>query len=252
MLAPPVSTMALPGLLAGAGLGLIAGSFLSTLVLRWADGRSVVHGRSACDGCGRALRAFELVPLVSYLALHGRCRRCGAAIDGRHPLMEATAAAIGALSLWRFPGWEGLAGALFGWMLLALLALDLIALWLPDRLTLPLGALGLAGGVAGLWPPLADRAIGAVAGYLLLAAVAWLYQRTRGRMGIGGGDPKLFGAIGAWLGWRELPAVLLAASLIGIAIVLARMILRRSVATTDALPLGAFLALAAWPLWLLS
>jgi leader peptidase (prepilin peptidase)/N-methyltransferase len=235
----------------GGGLGLIAGSFLSTLVVRWPQGRSIAAGRSACDRCGATLSPFELVPLASYAIARGRCRHCGGAIDWRHPASEAAAALIGAASLGLHGGADGLAGAIFGWMLLALFLLDLGWLWLPDRLTLPLAALGLAAGVTGLWPSLQDRLIGAAAGFLALGGIATVYRIARGRDGIGQGDFKLFGAIGAWLGWRALPVVLLAASLLGIAVVLARLAARRPVGATDALPLGAFLAVVAWPVWLL-
>lgn len=240
-----------PRAAAGALLGLVAGSFLATLIRRWGEGRSVARGRSACDDCGQALAAVELVPLVSFAALGGRCRRCRAPIDPLHPAVEAGAAAIGLVALLAEPGWGGLAGALFGWGLLALALLDLRHLWLPDALTLPLLLAGLAGGLAGLPPAPLDRAIGAAAGWGGLAAVAFLYRRWRGRTGIGGGDPKLFGAIGAWLGWAVLPQVLLGACLTGLAIVAALALAGRPVGRTTRLPFGALLAPAAWALWLI-
>ncbi len=202
-------------------LGAITGSFIATLVVRWPAGRSVAAGRSACDGCGKPLGVAELVPLLSFALQRGRCRACRAPIARFHPAIELAAAAIGASAGWVAPGWEGLAGATFGWLLLALGALDLAAFWLPDTLTLPLGL------------------------------VAHGYRRVRGRAGLGGGDPKLFGAIGLWLGWSMLPGVLLAASLAGLGYVGWRALVRRPVARSDALPLGALLALAAYPAWLL-
>ena len=231
-------------------LGLIAGSFLATLVIRWPEGRSVVRGRSACDACGRALRAWELVPLVSALASGGRCRTCGVRIDARHSLIEAGCGALGAVSGWAAPGLEGVAGAVFGWLLVALAALDVTELWLPDVLTAPLALAGLGSGLIGLEPPLVDRAIGGVAGYGLLATVALGYRRWRGREGLGGGDPKLLSAIGLWLGWRMLPWVLLLASAAGLAAVLAARLTGREIARDTPVPFGALLAAAAYPLWL--
>ena len=231
-------------------LGAILGSFIATLVLRWPAGRSVARGRSACDGCGRTLSAGELVPILSWAVRRGRCRTCGAGIAAVHPLVEIGALAVGASAGWVAPGWEGVAGAVFGWLLLALLALDLTAWWLPDALTAPLAASGVA---SALWfaPGWQDRAIGGVAGFALLWVVSVSYRRVRGRRGMGGGDPKLFGGIGLWLGWRMLPPVLLVACLVGLGFVLWQALRGRSVARTDAVPMGALLAIAAYPAWLM-
>lgn len=230
-------------------LGAIIGSFVAALVLRWPDRRSVMRGRSACDSCGATLHAVELVPLLSALAQRGRCRRCAAPIAPLHWRIELIALAIGAAAGWVGAGPVALAGAVFGWLLLALGALDLIAFWLPDRLT---GAMAAAGLVAGWWfePVLFDRAIGGVVGFGALWLVAAVYRRVRGREGMGGGDPKLFGAIGLWLGWRMLPAVLLIASMVGLGVVLAARLRGRAMAADTALPFGTLLAIAAYPAWL--
>lgn len=229
-----------------AALGLIVGSFVATLVIRWPRRRSVARGRSQCDGCGRTLAAWELVPLASALALRGRCRSCGAAIDPRHWQMEVGCGVIGALAGLVAPGPEGLAGAVFGWGLLALAALDAAEMWLPDALTGPLALAGLAVGA----PPLTDRVVGAIAGFALLEGVRRGYRVVRGREGLGGGDPKLFGAIGAWLGWRLLPAVLVLAALAGLAAVLWARLAGREVRRDSPVPFGALLAAAAYPAWL--
>ena len=234
---------------AGAVLGLLVGSYVATLTLRWPQGRSTTTGRSACDGCGRALAWYELVPLLSFAALRGRCRTCGAAIDRRHPTIEAAAAMIGAASLLLYPAASGLLGAAFGWALLTLAVLDAEHLWLPDAITLPLAGAGLALGLT-FDPPFADRLIGAVAGYGVLAAIAALYRAGRGRSGMGGGDPKLFGAIGAWLGWQALPFVLVLASLAALLSVAFGSARGRSVTATTRLPFGAPLAVAGWAVWL--
>lgn len=231
-------------------LGALLGSFIAALVIRWPQGRSVTRGRSACDGCGHTLGPRELVPLLSAALQRGRCRRCGAAIDPLHWRIEAAAAAIGALSGCVAPSWIGLAGAVFGWLLLALAALDLVAFWLPDRLTGLLAAAGATVGAIGLEPPLSDRLIGGVAGYAVLAGIALGYKAWRGRDGMGGGDPKLMGAIGLWLGWRMLPAVLVIASLIGLGIAVFAQARGRGLAGDTPLPFGAMLAAAAYPGWL--
>ena len=232
------------------GLGAICGSFIAALVIRWPEGRSVMHGRSACDACGRTLRPHELVPIVSFSLQRGRCRGCGARIDPRHLRIELAALAIGAIAGAVAPGAAGIAGAVFGWLLLALAALDIVAFWLPDRLTALLAVAGLAGGAAGLSPDLGDRLVGGVAGYGALAAVAWGYRMWRGREGMGGGDPKLMGAIGLWLGWRMLPAILVIASLVGLGIVLVARLAGRPIARDTALPFGALLGVAAYPAWI--
>lgn len=230
-------------------LGAIVGSFLATLVVRWPAGRSVVRGRSGCDGCGRGLRAWELVPLVGWAAARGRCGACGGRIDLAHPAVELACLGVG-LSAGLAAGWpQAAAGAVFGWLLVTLAVLDLREWWLPDRLTAALAIAGMAS--AALGPPdLADRLVGGAAGYGSLWLIAFAYRRLRGHEGMGGGDPKLMGAIGLWLGWRMLPAVLLAAALIGLGWALFQHARGRAVAATDALPFGALLAAAAYPAWL--
>lgn len=232
--------------LGGAVIGAIIGSFVGALAVRWPE-RSIASGRSACDGCGATLRPWELVPLLSYVLLRGRCARCGSAIDARQPLAELGGAAVGAAALWVAPGWPGLAGALFGWALMALALLDARHFWLPDRITLPLAAAGLALGL----PPLAERIAGAAAGWLALTLIARAYARARGRIGLGAGDAKLLAAIGAWLGWRDLPGVVLAACLIGLGWALAAHLRGQAISAATRMPFGTLMALAAFPLWLM-
>ena len=232
----------------GAIVGLAIGSFVGTLAKRWSGGQSI-GGRSACDGCGRKLTPAELVPVLSYLALRGRCRTCRSAIDPSFPTIEATAAAIGAVTFGLSPGWEGFAGAIFGWTLLALALLDLARFWLPNRLTLPLLTGGLVAGAAGLGPSLDERVIGAALGYASLATLAVVYLRVRRRHGLGRGDAKLFAAIGACLGWEALPAVLVGAATLGLTVVLVRVLRGDTVAAEDRLPFGTMLAAAGFSGW---
>lgn len=231
-------------------LGAVFGSFIATLAIRWPDGRGVARGRSACDSCGTTLTVLELVPVLSFLVQRGRCRHCRAPIASSHLGTEIAGMTIGTIAGLVAPGGAGVAGAVFGWLLLTLAALDLAAFWLPNVLNLALAVGGLLVGATGLAPPLLDRIIGGAAGFLILWLVARAYKAARGRQGLGGGDPKLFGAIGCWLGWQDLPMVLLAASLIGLAVVLGMAALGRRVRGTDRLPFGVMLAAGAWTMWL--
>lgn len=231
-------------------LGLIFGSFIATVALRWPSGRSALHGRSACDSCDKALAAHELVPLFSYALQRGRCRGCGTKIHPGHAWVELAGGLIGLSAGLVAPGWLGVSGAIFGWLLLALAALDLAAFWLPNVLT---GLLALTGLVAGFFfePGWIDRVAGGVTGFALLYLVAFTYRHIRGREGLGGGDPKMFGGIGLWLGASLLAPVLLVASATGLATALALRIAGREIGMTSRLPLGTLLAIAAYPTWLL-
>jgi leader peptidase (prepilin peptidase) / N-methyltransferase len=231
-------------------LGLVFGSFIATVAIRWPADRSALQGRSQCDHCGKGLTARELVPLVSFVLQRGRCRGCGAPIHPAHLVTEAIGLAIGVTAGVAMPGAGGVAGAIFGWLLLTLAALDLTAFWLPNLLTATLAAAGLITGLFGIWPPMDSRLIGGVGGFAALAAVAAGYRLLRGRQGLGGGDPKLFGAIGCWLGWHALPLVLLAAALIGLAAVLGLYMGGRKITATDRLPFGVMLAAAAFTVWI--
>lgn len=238
--------------LTGLVLGTIVGSFLAVAAIRWPQGRQVSRGRSACDHCGRTLGPVDLIPIAGFLIRRGRCATCGGAIERRHLMIEVAAALIGLVSCLVAPGPVGLAGAVFGWMLLLLAVLDIEHFWLPDRVTYLLALLGIAAGAAGLPPFPNDRLIGLASGFASLWLVGALYRALRKREGLGRGDPKLFGAIGAWVGWTALPYVLLLAGLAGIASVLIARARGEAVSATTRVPLGALMAIAAWPIWLLT
>ena len=232
-------------------IGLVLGSFIATLVLRWPAGRSVL-GRSQCDGCGRALGALDLFPLLSTLASRGRCRTCNAAIDPFHSRVELGSALIGIVALALSPGTAGWLWALFGWLVLPLALLDARHFWLPDRLNLLLGVVGLL--IAGpmMDTSLIDRWFGAVVCGLTLAVIAEFYRRVRLKDAMGGGDPKLVAAIGAWLGWQALPLMLLLASLGGIVWALVSQRKGDQPLSQQQVPFGLFACAAAWaavPLW---
>ncbi len=233
---------------AGIVAGLVVGSFLATLVLRWGRGEGLA-GRSRCDACGVTLGVADLVPILSWAMARGRCRRCGALIDWRHPVIEGAAAAVAALSLLAAPGWAGVAGALFGWILIALMALDIEHLWLPDRLTLPLLAGGLALGPGTLVERLALAAGVGAALFLLRSA----HHRLRGRHGLGLGDVKLGAAIAAWLPAVLIGPFFLLAALVGLGLSTAVGVRQGWQALASVrLPFGAAMATAAFPLWLLA
>jgi len=225
---------------AAAVIGLCVGSFLNVVIHRlpkmmergWADQCAELAGRepeakprydlmvprSACPSCGHAITALENVPVVSWLALRGRCRACKAPISPRYPVVELVAGALAVAAIWQFgAGWKGLAACAFLWTLLALAFIDADTQLLPDDLTLPLLWGGLLANLFGLFVPLASAVIGAIAGYLVLWAVYWLFKLIRGKEGMGYGDFKLLAALGAWLGWSMLPQIVLVSSVLGAA-----------------------------------
>ncbi len=218
--------------------GLLIGSFLNVVIHRlpkmleadWqlqcmelrgeiaapVRGYNLWAPRSACPSCGHPISALENIPILSWLALRGRCRSCHAGISVRYPLVELTAALLGAAAAWRFGPSVGLVGALaFMWTLLALAFIDFDTTLLPDSLTLPLVWLGLLFNLFGTYTALQAAVIGAIAGYLSLWFVYWTFKLLTGKDGMGYGDFKLLAAIGAWLGWQILPVTILLSSLVG-------------------------------------
>lgn len=232
-------------------LGLTIGSFIAAVTVRLPRDEDIVMGRSRCMSCERQLAAWQLVPVLSWLAQRGRCGWCGAAISPRYILIELAAGAVGVWATFAGSGWLMIgASAVLGWQLLLIAVIDAEHFWLPDVLTWPLAATGLVAGalIVGGWP--FDQVIGVVVGFGLLWGLAWLYKRVRNRDGLGGGDPFLFAAAGAWVGWMGLPSVLLWACAVGFSIVLTLLITRRTVRATDRLPFGTFLAVGIWLTWL--
>jgi leader peptidase (prepilin peptidase)/N-methyltransferase len=225
---------------AAAIAGAIIGSFIATLCVRWGRGEQAIAGRSRCDNCNRQLSATELVPIVSWAFTRGRCRSCGAAIPGLHLGIELGAAALAALSIALQPNVHGVALGVFWLLLLAPAVLDARHQWLPDPLTAVLAVVGIAIGGVATGSPFPERLIGGVSGFLALWFIAYSYRRSRGREGLGAGDPKLLGAIGLWTGWFALPAILLIAALEGLAVAVAQ---GRS--RLDRMPFGTLLAAAA-------
>ncbi|KVR03902.1 peptidase A24 [Burkholderia ubonensis] len=200
------------------------------------------HPRSACPHCGHVLRAWENIPLVSYLLQRGRCRRCGHAIGARYPLIECAGALLAAGSLAAFgPTMAALAAFGLCAALLAMSAIDIQTGYLPDSMTLPLLWAGLALNLGGTFASLRAAVIGAMAGYLFLWSIYWLFRWLRGIEGIGFGDLKLLAALGAWMGWAALPQVVLFAAVTG-AIVGLVATWRGRMRFEEPIPFGPFLA----------
>lgn len=241
-----VSNVAWVGL-AGA-VGLLIGSFVTLLADRLPLREPVLLGRSRCLQCGTVLRAHDLVPLLSFLWLGGRCRYCRASISADLPLVEAAAAAIGILAFLIAPGWWALATAVFGWTLLLIALLDFRHFWMPVWLNLFLAAAGLS--VSCVQGRIVEAAAGALAGFVSLEAIRLIYRWRTGREGLGGGDPLLFGALGAWLGAAALPSVLLLAAMGALIFIAMMAALHRSPLERNArVPLGAWLAAAGFIIW---
>ena len=202
--------------------------------------------RSHCPGCRKMIRAWQNIPLFSWLGLRGRCANCNTPISIRYPFIElfTCLATLLVIGLFGFTG-LGLAAATFTWVLIALTFIDYDTQLLPDQLTLPLLWLGLLINYSGGFVDLGSAVIGAIAGYGFLWLTYWGFKLVTGKEGMGYGDFKLFGAIGAWLGWQILPSAILIASLVGLLYALVTMLAgKRSAAQPIAF--GPFLAVAGW------
>ncbi len=246
-----------PLVTAGAVLvGLVVGSFLNVVIHRVPRRESVVRPGSRCPACGAPIRWRDNLPVLSWLLLGGRCRVCRAPIPVRYPAVELAAAIVAVAALQRYgPGLPGAEAALFGWTSLALGVIDLEHRLLPDVLTYPSMAGGLAFALAGGLASLPDALLGLGVGAAIPTAVIVAYRWLRGVEGMGWGDVKYLGAIGAVLGWRGCLQVLVVASLLGAAVGLGLVAAGRGSRDTE-LPFGTFLALAvllrlyAPPVWL--
>jgi leader peptidase (prepilin peptidase) / N-methyltransferase len=178
---------------------------------------NLVAPRSACPACGQRIAAWQNIPVLSWLALRGRCAGCRAGISVKYPLVELLAAGGAAYAAWRFgPGFAALGAALFVWFTIALAFIDQETGYLPDDLTLPLVWIGLIVNLGGAFVPLRDAVIGAVAAYLFLWSINAAFKALRGMDGMGYGDFKLYAAVGAFLGWKLLPLVILLSSVVGL------------------------------------
>jgi leader peptidase (prepilin peptidase)/N-methyltransferase len=250
-----------------AGLfGLLFGSFLNVVIHRLPimmqresdnyvaeeSGKPLPHTerynlmvpRSACPHCQHQITAMENIPVVSWLALRGKCSNCKAPISARYPAVELLTGALSALVMWRFgSGWAGLAALFFLYSLIAMTFIDADTQLLPDDLTYPLIWAGLLININGTFVPLQDAVIGAAAGYLALWSVYWLFKLATGKEGMGYGDFKLLAALGAWMGWTMLPAIILLSSVVGAVVGICLIVFAKR-GRNNPIPFGPYLAAA--------
>lgn len=249
-------------------LGLIVGSFLNVVIHRlpimlereWqahcaelsgtplsaSEPYNLVIPRSRCPHCGHAISALENIPVLSYLLLRGRCRACKARISPRYLLIELVCGILSGWLAWHFGfGWPALGALLLTWALLSLTVIDLEKQLLPDKITLPVLWLGLLFNLGHTFTDVHSAIIGAVAGYLSLWCVYHVFRLLTGKQGMGYGDFKLYALLGAWLGWQNLPLVILLASATG-ALVGIGLLLSRRVQRGVPIPFGPYLVVAGW------
>jgi leader peptidase (prepilin peptidase)/N-methyltransferase len=245
-------------------LGLMVGSFLNVVIHRlpkvlerdWlaqcaelrgetvpeAPPYNLVSPRSGCPHCGHRITALENIPVLSYLVLKGRCSGCGKPISLRYPIVETLGGALSAYAAWRFGFGAAAAGALiFLWTMIALTFIDVDTQLLPDNITLPLLWVGLAFNLGGVFTDLTSAVIGAMAGYVVLWTIYWAFKLATGKEGMGYGDFKLLAAIGAWLGWKLLPVVILLSSVVGAAVGIVLIVAARHGRNVP-IPFGPYLA----------
>jgi len=249
-------------------LGLLVGSFLNVVIHRlpimmqrdWrAQAReflelpgepaatfNLVLPHSHCPHCDHEIRPWENIPLVSWLALRGKCSSCRAPISSRYPLVELACGLLSGYVAWHFGfTWQAGAMLLLTWGLVAMSMIDIDHQLLPDSLVLPLLWLGLILNNFGLFVSLESALWGAVAGYLSLWSVYWLFKLVTGKEGMGYGDFKLLAMLGAWGGWQVLPLTILLSSVVGA--VLGTILLRVQRAESGTpIPFGPYLAIAGW------
>jgi leader peptidase (prepilin peptidase) / N-methyltransferase len=263
LFAPPGNTLA--AVCAGI-FGLLIGSFLNVVIHRLpqmmqresdnyvahesgkplphTDRYNLVVPRSACPHCGHQISALENIPVISYLFLGGKCIECKAPISARYPIVELLTGVLSAFMVWRFgSGFAGLATLLFTYLLVAMTFIDADTQLLPDDLTFPLLWCGLLVNLNGVFAPLHEAVVGAAAGYLTLWGVYWLFKLTTGKEGMGYGDFKLLAALGAWLGWKMLPIIILLSSAVGAVVGICLIVFAKR-GRENPIPFGPYLAAA--------
>ena len=257
----------LGGLAAMAGLlGLCIGSFLNVVIHRlpkmmeqeWQAQCADLRGespstaapltlstpRSRCPACGHQITARENIPVISYLLLKGKCSGCGTLISARYPIIEIVTGLLSAYTAWHFgPSLQCIGALLLIWSLIALGAIDFDTQLLPDSITLPLLWLGLGFNLASTYVDIPAAVAGAMAGYLALWTVFWLFKLATGKEGMGYGDFKLLAALGAWLGWQMLPTIILLSSVVGALVGISLIVVARR-GRNIPIPFGPYLAAA--------
>jgi leader peptidase (prepilin peptidase)/N-methyltransferase len=213
----------------------------------------LVVPRSRCPACGTTIKAWQNIPVISYLLLGGKCAKCGESISARYPLVELATAILAATCAWRFGvGWEAVMAVVMTLALVPIAMIDAETQLIPDSIVLPLMWVGLG---MSLFSPMAgadtlfissqDAIVGAMAGYLSLWTVYQLFKLVTGKEGMGYGDFKLLAALGAWLGWQQLPLIILMSAVVGAVVGILLMALRKHERSVP-IPYGPFLAAAGW------
>ena len=234
------------GIVAGV-LGAMLGSFLNVCIHRWPNEESVVRPRSRCPGCGEGIAWHDNIPVVSWLVLRGRCRRCRTAISIRYPLVELAMAGIWGTMAWRLGlSWQAATGAVFFSILLGIAITDARQYMIPDEFSLGGLVLGAGLSLAGGWDGLAKALLGAASGFVLLWTVAVVGKRMFGKEAMGGGDIKMMAMVGAFVGWQGVLLTVFLGALLGTIIYVPLTVLGRQ----REVPFGVFLSLAAAVTWL--
>lgn len=218
------------------------------------DGRfDLIVPRSRCPSCGHLIKAWQNIPVVSYLLLSAKCGHCNKSISARYPLIEMLTAVLAALCAWHFGfGWEAFMAIVLTLALLPISMIDADTQLIPDSIVLPLLWIGLLmslfhpmAGSATLFIPPKDAIVGAVAGYLSLWTVYQLFKLVTGKEGMGYGDFKLLAALGAWLGWQQLPQIILLSAVVGAIVGISLMAFKKHERSVP-IPFGPYLAAAGW------
>jgi len=269
MLMDYLASHVLAFVLSAALLGLLVGSFLNVLIYRlpimmqreWRaqaleylecppesvrERFNLLLPSSRCPHCDHQIRSWENIPLVSWLALRGKCSSCRAPISSRYPLVELACGLLSGYVAWHFGfTWQAGAMLLLTWGLVAMSMIDIDHQLLPDSLVLPLLWLGLILSNFGLFVSLESALWGAVAGYLSLWSVYWLFKLVTGKEGMGYGDFKLLAMLGTWGGWQVLPLTILLSSVVGAVLGTILLRVQRAESSTP-IPFGPYLAIAGW------
>lgn len=250
-------------------LGLVIGSFLNVVVYRLpimmqqeaqlqcaellnvpvsqsSQSFNLIQPRSHCPHCGHQVTMLENIPLVSFIWQRGQCTACHRAISWRYPLIELLSASLAIILAWQFGfTWQLLGALTLTWILLALSMIDFDHQLLPDSLTLPGLWLGLGVNLFNLYTNIEASVIGAIAGYLFLWSIYWVFKLLTGKEGMGYGDFKLLALLGAWLGWQPLPSIILISSFLGALVGISLIIIRQHDKNVP-IPFGPYLAFAGW------
>ncbi len=208
---------------------------------------NIAFPASHCPKCKAPIKPWHNIPVISYLfLLKGKCHACKDKISPRYPIIEAVTGLLSVFVVYKFGlTWESALVLLFTWSLIVLTMIDIDKQLLPDDITLPLMWIGLLANISGLFTDVSSAVIGAVAGYMTLWCVYWLFKILTKKEGMGYGDFKLLAALGAWMGWQALPLIIILSSMVGAVIGIAGIIIMGK-DKSKPMPFGPYLAIAGW------